>query len=255
MSEKPTKPKKTITPEQRAKMEAGRKAAAEKRKKEKEELKARVKKEMQEEKKNMKKAVNEAEKQQKDRLNNAKKDNDAKKKIKRELEQLKESMKIEIKKPVEFKKEVKEIKEVLEEIVEDVKEEVEEEVVEEKKEEIKEEKPEEKPSKPVINKTQIEGLFKAKVSEALDNINDEKTKDIFRDTANNYDFNDSVENNINRLMRRAKEKYLSNTETIKAKKEEIEEKIKNDEFERVQLEKQKRLERMRAKYNKLMKSK
>ena len=255
MSEKPTKPKKTITPEQRAKMEAGRKAAAEKRKKEKEELKARVKKEMQEEKKNMKKAVNEAEKQQKDRLNNAKKDNDAKKKIKRELEQLKESMKIEIKKPVEFKKEVKEIKEVLEEIVEDVKEEVEEEVVEEKKEEIKEEKPEEKPSKPVINKTQIEGLFKAKVSEALDNINDETTKDIFRDTANNYDFNDSVENNINRLMRRAKEKYLSNKETIKVKKEEIEEKIKNDEFERVQLEKKKRLERMRAKYNKLMKSK
>jgi len=254
MSEKPTKPKKTITPEQRAKMDAGRKAAAEKRKKEKEELKARVKKEMQEEKKNMKKAVNEAEKQQKDRLNNAKKDNDAKKKIKKELEQLKESMKIETKKPVEFKKEVEEVKEVLEEIVEDVKEEVEE-VVEEKKEEIKEEKPEEKPNKPVINKTQIEGLFKAKVSEALENINDDTTKDIFMDTANNYDFNDSVENNINRLMRRAKEKYLSNTETIKAKKEEIEEKIKNDEYERVQLEKQKRLERMRAKYNKLMKSK
>lgn len=253
MSEKPTKPKKTITPEQRAKMDAGRKAAAEKRKKEKEELKARVKKEMEEEKKNMKKAVKEAEKQQKDRLNNAKKDNEAKKKIKKELEQLKESMKIETKKPVEFKKEVEEVKEVLEEIVEDVKEEVEE-VVEEKKEEIKEEKPEEKPNKPVINKTQIEGLFKAKVSEALENINDDTTKDIFMDTANNYDFNDSVENNINRLMRRAKEKYLTNKETIKAKKEEIEEKIKNDEFERVQLEKQKRLERMRARYNKLMKS-
>ena len=254
MSEKPTKPKKTITPEQRAKMDAGRKAAAEKRKKEKEELKARVKKEMEQEKKNMKKAVKEAEKQQKDRLNNAKKDNDAKKKIKKELEQLKESMKIETKKPVEFKKEEEEIKEVLEEIVEEVKEEVEE-VIEEKKEEIKEEKTEEKPTKPTITKTQIEGLFKAKVSEALENINDETTKDIFRDTANNYDFNDSVENNINRLMRRAKEKFLSNTETIKAKKEEIEEKIKNDEYERVQLEKQKRLERMRAKYNKLMKSK
>ena len=246
MSEKPTKPKKTITPEQRAKMDAGRKAAAEKRKKEKEELKARVKKEMEQEKKNMKKAVKEAEKQQKDRLNNAKKDNDAKKKIKKELEQLKESMKIETKKPVEFKKEEEEIKEVLEEIVEEVKEEV---------EEIKEEKTEEKPTKPTITKTQIEGLFQAKVSQALENINDETTKDIFRDTANNYDFNDSVENNINRLMRRAKEKFLSNTETIKAKKEEIEEKIKNDEYERVQLEKQKRLERMRAKYNKLMKSK
>tara|TARA_R100001460_G_scaffold100400_1_gene143992 strand:+ start:456 stop:1220 length:765 start_codon:yes stop_codon:yes gene_type:complete len=254
MSEKPTKPKKTITPEQRAKMDAGRKAAAEKRKKEKEELKARVKKEMEQEKKNMKKAVKEAEKQQKDRLNNAKKDNDAKKKIKKELEQLKESMKIETKKPVEFKKEEEEIKEVLEEIVEEVKEEVEE-VIEEKKEEIKEEKTEEKPTKPTITKTQIEGLFQAKVSQALENINDETTKDIFRDTANNYDFNDSVENNINRLMRRAKEKFLSNTETIKAKKEEIEEKIKNDEYERVQLEKQKRLERMRAKYNKLMKSK
>ena len=254
MSEKPTKPKKTITPEQRAKMDAGRKAAAEKRKKEKEKLKARVKKEMEQEKKNMKKAVKEAEKQQKDRLNNAKKDNDAKKKIKKELEQLKESMKIETKKPVEFKKEEEEIKEVLEEIVEEVKEEVEE-VIEEKKEEIKEEKTEEKPTKPTITKTQIEGLFQAKVSQALENINDETTKDIFRDTANNYDFNDSVENNINRLMRRAKEKFLSNTETIKAKKEEIEEKIKNDEYERVQLEKQKRLERMRAKYNKLMKSK
>lgn len=254
MSEKPTKPKKTITPEQRAKMDAGRKAAAERRKKEKEEVKARVKKEMEEEKKRMKKAEREAEKQQKDRLNNAKKDNDAKKKIKKELEQLKESMKIETKKPVEFKKEEEEIKEVLEEIVEEVKEEVEE-VIEEKKEEIKEEKTEEKPTKPVINKTQIEGLFQAKVSEALENINDETTKDIFRDTANNYDFNDSVENNINRLMRRAREKFLSNTETIKAKKEEIEEKIKNDEYERVQLEKQKRLERMRAKYNKLMKSK
>ena len=246
MSEKPTKPKKTITPEQRAKMDAGRKAAAEKRKKEKEELKARVKKEMEQEKKNMKKAVKEAEKQQKDRLNNAKKDNDAKKKIKKELEQLKESMKIETKKPVEFKKEEEEIKEVLEEIVEEVKEEV---------EEVIEEKTEEKPTKPTITKTQIEGLFQAKVSQALENINDETTKDIFRDTANNYDFNDSVENNINRLMRRAKEKFLSNTETIKAKKEEIEEKIKNDEYERVQLEKQKRLERMRAKYNKLMKSK
>ena len=254
MSEKPTKPKKTITPEQRAKMDAGRKAAAERRKKEKEEVKARVKKEMEEEKKRMKKAEREAEKQQKDRLNNAKKDNDAKKKIKKELEQLKESMKIETKKPVEFKKEEEEIKEVLEEIVEEVKEEVEE-VIEEKKEEIKEEKTEKKPTKPVINKTQIEGLFQAKVSEALENINDETTKDIFRDTANNYDFNDSVENNINRLMRRAREKFLSNTETIKAKKEEIEEKIKNDEYERVQLEKQKRLERMRAKYNKLMKSK
>tara|TARA_R100000388_G_scaffold93871_1_gene79494 strand:- start:356 stop:1120 length:765 start_codon:yes stop_codon:yes gene_type:complete len=253
MSEKPSKPKKTISPEQRAKMDAGRKAAAERRKKEKEELKARVKKEMEEEKKRMKKAEREAEKQQKDRLNNAKKDNDAKKKIKKELEQLKESMKIETKKPVEFKKEEEEVKEVLEEIVEDVKEEIAE-VVEEKKEEIKEEKTEEKPIKPEITKIQMEGLFKAKVSEALENINDDTTKDIFRDTANNYDFNDSVENNINRLMRRAKEKYLTNRETIKAKKEEIEEKVKNDEYERVQLEKQKRLERMRAKYNKLMKS-
>jgi len=198
--------------------------------------------------------MKEAEKQQKDRLKNAEKDNQAKKRIKKELEQLKESMKIETKKPVEFKKEEEEIKEVLEEIVEEVKEEVEE-VIEEKKEEIKEEKTEEKPTKPTITKTQIEGLFQAKVSQALENINDETTKDIFRDTANNYDFNDSVENNINRLMRRAKEKFLSNTETIKAKKEEIEEKIKNDEYERVQLEKQKRLERMRAKYNKLMKSK
>ncbi len=247
MSDKP-KPKRTITPEQRAKMDAGRKAAAERRKKEKEEEKARKKKELAEDKKRMK----EAEKQQKDRLKSAEADNAAKKRIKKELEQLKESMKIETKKPIPKE----EVEEIIEKVVEEVAEEVVE-VVEEKKEEVIEEKVEEKPveePKPEINKVQLESLFKAKVSEALENINDENARDIFLDSANNYNWNDTVENNINRLMSRAKSRFDSNKKAIEVKKHEIEEKAKNDEYERVQLEKKKRLERLKARYNKLARS-
>ena len=235
------KPKRTITPEQRAKMAAGRKAAAERRKKEREEEKARKKKELAEEKKRMK----EAEKQQKDRLKNAEKDNAAKKRIKKELEQLKESMKIETKQPIP--------KEVLEKVVEEVAEEVEP-VVEEKPKEIIEEKIEEKPlqeKKPEITKQQLKNLFDAKVLELLENINDENARDIFLDTANNYDFNESVDSNINRLMSRAKSRFQKNKEVIEIKKIEIEEKAKNDEYERVQLEKKQRLAKMRERYKKL----
>lgn len=247
MSDKP-KPKRTITPEQRAKMDAGRKAAAERRKKEREEEKARKKQELAEEKKKMK----EAEKQQKDRLKNAEKDNAAKKRIKKELEQLKESMKIETKKPIPKE----ELSEVLDKVVEEVAEEVVE-VVEEKNNEVIEEKEEEKPKeepKPQINKTQLESLFKAKVNEMVANINDENARDIFLDTANNYDWNDSVDNNINRLMSRAKSRFESNKQAIEIKTQQIEEKAKNDEYERVQLEKKKRMERLKARYNKLMRA-
>lgn len=243
MSDKP-KPKRTITPEQRAKMDAGRKAAAERRKKEREEEKARKKQELAEEKKKMK----EAEKQQKDRLKNAEKDNAAKKRIKKELEQLKESMKIETKKPIPKE----ELSEVLDKVVEEVAEEVVE-VVEEKNNEVIEEKPKEEP-KPQINKTQLESLFKAKVNEMVANINDENARDIFLDTANNYDWNDSVDNNINRLMSRAKSRFESNKQAIEIKTQQIEEKAKNDEYERVQLEKKKRMERLKARYNKLMRA-
>jgi len=247
MSDKP-KPKRTITPEQRAKMDAGRKAAAERRKKEREEEKARKKQELAEEKKKMK----EAEKQQKDRLKNAEKDNAAKKRIKKELEQLKESMKIETKKPIPKE----ELSEVLDKVVEEVAEEVVE-VVEEKRNEVIEEKKEEKPKeepKPQINKTQLESLFKAKVNEMVLNINDENARDIFLDTANNYDWNDTVDNNINRLMSRAKSRFESNKQAIEIKTQQIEEKAKNDEYERVQLEKKKRMERLKARYNKLMRA-
>ena len=68
MSDKP-KPKRTITPEQRAKMDAGRKKAAEERRKKKEAEKKAERDKLKEEKKRMK----EAEKQQNDRLNSNKK--------------------------------------------------------------------------------------------------------------------------------------------------------------------------------------
>ena len=80
----------------------------------------------------------------------------------------------------------------------------------------------------------------------------EHTKEIFRDSANNYDFNDTVENNINRLMRRAQDRILKNEDTIKEKKEKIELKAKEDEHQKKELEKKNRLERMRAKYNRLL---
>jgi len=238
------KPKRTITPEQRAKMAAGRKAAHEKRKLLREADKARLKQELLDEKKRMK----EAEKQQKDRLKNAQTDNAAKKRIKKELEQLKESMKIETKKPVE-KKELVEIIEEIEEVAEEVAEEVKE-VLEEKKEEVLEKKEDDKPK---LTKTQLEGLFRAKVSEIVDNLPDENTKNIFQDTANNYDWNDSVDNKIKKLMKRAQSRYTQNRETIEEKKKEIEEKIKNDEYEKGQLEKKNRMERMRARYDRLTK--
>ena len=83
---------------------------------------------------------------------------------------------------------------------------------------------------------------------------DDNTKDIFLDTANNYDWNDNVENNINRLMRRAEERLKKNTAVIERKKAEIEARAKNDEYERVQLEKKNRLEKLKARYNRLAKS-
>ncbi len=73
------------------------------------------------------------------------------------------------------------------------------------------------------------------------------------DTANNYDWNDTVENNMNRLMRRAQDKFNKNKIEIERKKTEIEERAKNDEYERVQLEKRNRLERLKARYYRLSK--
>ena len=73
------------------------------------------------------------------------------------------------------------------------------------------------------------------------------------DTANNYDGNDTVEKNMNRLMRRAQDKFNKNKIEIERKKTEIEERAKNDEYERVQLEKRNRLERLKARYYRLSK--
>ena len=118
--------------------------------------------------------------------------------------------------------------------------------------EIKEEIKEEPIAKKVMTKSQLQNIYRAKIEEITALMPNEHTREIFRDSASNYDFNDTVENNINRLMRRAQDRIIKNEDVIKEKKLKLEQKAIEDEQQKKELEKKNRMERMRAKYNRML---
>ena len=118
--------------------------------------------------------------------------------------------------------------------------------------EIKEEIKEAPIAKKVMTKSQLQNIYRAKIEEITALMPNEHTREIFRDSASNYDFNDTVENNINRLMRRAQDRIIKNEDVIKEKKLKLEQKAIEDEQQKKELEKKNRMERMRAKYNRML---
>ena len=238
------KPKKTISPEQRAKMLEGARVARERKKAEKELAKIDNKKAAAlkkiEDKALLKKQEAEAKQEQKDRLSSNKNDSVAKRKIKAELEQLKESMNIQVKKPK--LPVVKEEEEPLKE--------------EQKPEPLKEEpKPlkEEPPKKREFSNDEL----KCKLDEEVEKITstmDKHTSDIFKSVAMDYNFNNSVNDNMGFMMNNAMLRIQKNKEAIDLDRLKTSKKMevkveKNDE-----LEKKKRLDRLKARYAKLAKS-
>ena len=238
------KPKKTISPEQRAKMLEGSRLARERKKAEKELAKIDNKKAAAlkkiEDKALLKKQEAEAKQEQKDRLSSNKNDSVAKRKIKAELEQLRDSMNIQVKKPK--LPVVKEEEEPLKE--------------EQKPEPLKEEpKPlkEEPPKKREFSNDEL----KSKLDEEVEKITssmDRHTSDIFKAVAMDYNFNNSVNDNMGFMMNNAMLRIQKNKEAIDLDRLKTSKKMevkveKNDE-----LEKKKRLDRLKARYAKLAKS-
>ena len=256
MTDSTTKPKKTISPELTSfiydyfllKREAAlwdKKIAREEAKKKRADEK--VQHEIQKQ----------AEKQQTDRLKFVKKDGKAKDKIKKELEQLKTSMGIEITPPFKKLPQVAEEKEP-EEIKEPEPETVQ--VIEEIKP--KEPEPEPEPEKPkktkkeapkklIITPAVCDGQFRAKVKDICDNMPDKHTADIFKTVSDDYDFNKSVDENMNILMSKAIQRIQDNKETLEKLKEKktVKAVVKAEKTEE-ELKKEKML-KLKARYLKL----
>lgn len=191
------KPKKTLTEEQKQKMLEGRKKAHLKRQAEKNALKDKIKKE--------KELQKEAIQQQRDLLASQELDREQKRAVRNKLKELKQP-------PAPPSEEVvEEVEEAVEEVAEKVQE-----VLAEIEQPLP--KSPSEPIPPVITDEMYEKEFK-KQSKVIEKTLPKEVQKLFKQTTNKFDFNLSLEENINSMIEHVKKVVSLNAQTASAVRE------------------------------------
>ena len=194
------KPKKTLTEEQKKKMLEGRKKAHEKRKAEKDALKQKIAKE--------KELQKQAIQQQRDLLNSQELDKEQKKAVRNKLKELKQPKVVEEEVPVEVVDAVEEVAEQVQEVLKDIEDE----------EPPLPKSPSEPLVTPVITDEMYEKAFKQQ-AKVIEKTLPKEAQKLFKQTTNKFDFNLSLEDNINGMIEHVKRVVELNTKTAAAIRE------------------------------------